>query len=315
MTIIAEIFVGIDVAKDSLDVAVLGQKHVEQVENSKKGITSLVAKLRQISPTLIVVEATGGYEEALVLGLFEAGFPVALVSPQRVRQYARARGILAKTDEIDAHNLADFGKNIRPRLFVAKTEEGRRLSALITRRRQVEEMLKSEKNRRRTAYPELLSSIETIVTCLQEESGRLDDEICEFLDTHADFKEQEKLLRSAKSVGRVTAATLLAELPELGKLDRKKIAALVGVAPMNQDSGKRRGYRKTKGGRPDVRSVLYMSTLNGIQFNPLIKSQYEHLLARGKEKKVAITACMRKFLTILNAMVRDQQPFRLPKAA
>ena len=315
MTIIAEIFVGIDVSKDSLDVAVLGQKYVEQVENSKKGITRLVAKLRQIGPTLIVVEATGGYEEAVVLGLFEAGLPVALVSPQRVRQYARARGILAKTDEIDAHNLADFGKNIRPRLFVAKTEEGRRLSALITRRRQVEEMLKSEKNRRRTAYPELLSSIETIVTCLQEESGRLDDEICEFLDTHADFKEQEKLLRSAKSVGRVTAATLLAELPELGKLDRKKIAALVGVAPMDQDSGKRRGYRKTKGGRPDVRSVLYMSTLNGIQFNPLIKSQYEHLLASGKEKKVAITACMRKFLTILNAMVRDQQPFRLPKAA
>jgi len=315
MTIIAEVFVGIDVSKDSLDVAVLGQKYVEQVENSKKGIASLVGKLRQISPTLIVVEATGGYEEALVLGLFEAGLPVALVSPQRVRQYARARGILAKTDEIDAHNLADFGKNIRPRLFVAKTEDGRRLSGLITRRRQVEEMLKSEKNRRRTVNPELLSSIETIVACLQAESSRLDDEIREFLETHADFKEQEKLLRSAKSVGLITAATLLAELPELGKLDRKQIAALVGVAPMNQDSGKRRGYRKTKGGRPDVRSVLYMSTLNGIQFNPLIKSQYEHLLARGKVKKVAITACMRKFLTILNAMVRDQQPFRMPKAA
>ena len=315
MTIILENFVGIDVSKDSLDVAVLGQKYVEQVENSKKGIASLVAKLRQISPTLIVVEATGGYEEALVLGLFEAGLPVALVSPQRVRQYARARGILAKTDEIDAHNLADFGKNIRPRLFVAKTEDGRHLSGLMTRRRQVEEMLKSEKNRRRTAYPELLSSIETVVICLQGESKRLDDEIREFLETHSDFKVQEKLLRSAKSVGLITAATLLAELPELGKLDRKKIAALVGVAPMNQDSGRRRGYRKTKGGRPDVRSVLYMSTLNGIRFNPLIKSQYEHLLARGKEKKVAITACMRKFLTILNAMVRDQQPFRMPKAA
>ena len=315
MTIILENFVGIDVSKDSLDVAVLGQKYVEQVENSKKGIASLVAKLRQISPTLIVVEATGGYEEALVLGLFEAGLPVALVSPQRVRQYARARGILAKTDEIDAHNLADFGKNIHPRLFIAKTEDGRHLSGLMTRRRQVEEMLKSEKNRRRTAYPELLSSIETVVICLQGESKRLDDEIREFLETHSDFKVQEKLLRSAKSVGLITAATLLAELPELGKLDRKKIAALVGVAPMNQDSGRRRGYRKTKGGRPDVRSVLYMSTLNGIRFNPLIKSQYEHLLARGKEKKVAITACMRKFLTILNAMVRDQQPFRMPKAA
>jgi transposase len=315
MTITPEGFVGIDVSKDSLDMAVLGEKSVEQANNNKKGITNLVGRLGQINPILIVVEATGGYEQALVLWLFEAGLPVALVSPQRVRQYARARGILAKTDEIDARNLAEFGQNIHPRLFVAKTEDGRRLSGLITRRRQVEEMLKSEKNRRRTVNPELLSSIETIIACLQGESRRLDDEIRDFLEGHAYFKEQEKLLRSAKSVGLVTAATLLAELPELGKLDRKQIAALVGVAPMNQDSGKKRGYRKTKGGRPEVRSVLYMSTLNGIQYNPLIKSHYEHLVARGKVKKVAITACMRKFLTILNAMVRDQQTFRLPKAA
>jgi transposase len=313
MTTAPESFVGIDVSKDVLDVAVLGQKNIEQTKNTMQGIARLASKLRQLDPTLIVVEATGGYEEGLVLGLFKAGLPVALVSPQRVRQYARARGILAKTDQLDAHNLADFGKNIRPRLFMAKSEERRHLSALISRRRQVEEMLRAEKNRRRSTHQELLASLETIITCLKAESKHLETEIRNFLDSHQDFQEQEQLLRSARSIGLVTAATLLAELPELGKLDRKQIAALVGVAPLNQDSGKRRGYRKTKGGRPDVRNVLYMATLSGTQFNPIIKAQYDHLVARGKEKKVAITACMRKFLTILNAMMRDQQPFRTPQ--
>jgi transposase len=264
----------------------------------------------QLSPKLIVVEATGGYEEALVLALYEAGLPVALVSPQRVRQYARARGLLAKTDGIDANNLAEYGKNIQPRLFVAKSEAGRRLSAMVGRRRQLGNMLKTEKNRLRTAYLEMKSSIRTVIACLEAEVKRLDDEICEFMKQHEDFKEQQKLLRTAKSIGPVTSATLLADLPELGKLDRKQIAALVGVAPMNHDSGKKRGYRKTKGGRPEIRSVLYMAALSGIRYNPVIKAQYEQLVKRGKEKKVAITACMRKTLTILNAMMRDQQPFR-----
>jgi len=310
MTITLEKYVGIDVAKDKLDLAVLGEKATSEATNTKKGISALVKKICQLRPKLIVVEATGGYEEGLVLSLFEAGMPVALVSPQRVRQYAKARGLLAKTDKLDAQNLAEYGKNIQPRLFVAKSEAGRRLSAIIARRRQLADMQKAEKNRYRTAYAEMRHSIQTVIDCLEAEIERLDADICNFMKTHEDFAEQEKLLRSAKSIGPVTAATLLADLPELGKLDRKQIAALVGVAPMNQDSGKKRGYRKTKGGRPEVRSVMYMSALSAIRYNPVIQAQYNQLVKRGKEKKVAITACMRKMLTILNAMLRDQLPFR-----
>lgn len=310
MTTSTENYVGIDVAKDKLDVAMLGQRATSEVSNTKKGITALVKKMRQLDPRLIVVEATGGYEEVLVLSLFEAGLPVALVSPQRVRQYAKARGLLAKTDKLDAQNLAEYGKNLQPRLFVAKSEAGRRLSALVGRRKQVGEMLKAEKSRLGSVHSAVKASLETVIGCLEQELAALDEELRAFMQEHADFGEQEKLLRSAKSIGPVTAATLLADLPELGKLDRKQIAALVGVAPMNHDSGKKRGYRRTKGGRPEVRSVLYMSALSAIRYNPIIKTQYDQLVKRGKEKKVAITACMRKMLTILNAMMRDQQPFR-----
>jgi len=246
MTITSEEYVGIDVAKDKLDMAVLGQKATSEVFNTKRGITALVKKMCQLNPKLIVVEATGGYEEALVLALYEAGMHVALVSPQRVRQYAKARGLLAKTDKLDAQNLAEYGKHIQPRLFVAKSEEGRRLSAIIGRCRQLADMQKAEKNRLRTAYLEMKSSIQTVIDCLEAEVERLDEEIRNFMNEHKNFKEQEELLRSAKSIGPMTAATLLADLPELGKLDRKQIAALVGVAPINQDSGKKRGYRKTK---------------------------------------------------------------------
>lgn len=310
MTTTLQEYVGIDISKDKFDVAVLGQVLVKEVANTKRGIAKFTKQMYELDPQLIVVEATGGYEELLVLELYAAGLPVALVSPQRVRQYARARGLLAKTDVLDAQNLAEYGKNIQPRLFVAKSEEGRRLSAIVGRRRQLGDMHKAEKNRLRTAYSEMKSSIQTVIECLEAEMDRMDNEIRKFMKEHADFQEQEKLLRSAKSIGPVTAATLLADLPELGKLDRKQIAALVGVAPMNHDSGKKRGYRKTKGGRPEVRSVLYMSALSAIRYNPMIKAQYEQLVKRGKEKKVAITACMRKMLTILNAMLREQQPFR-----
>lgn len=309
MTITTEDYVGIDVAKDKLDVAVLGQRATSEAPNTKKGITALVKKMCQLQPTLIVVEATGGYEEALVLSLFEAGLAVALVSPQRVRQYAKARGLLAKTDKLDAQNLAEYGRNIQPRRFVAKSEEGRRLSAIMGRRRQLADMQKAEKNRLRTAYWEMMGSIQTVIDCLEAEIDHLDSEMRKFMKEHESFGEQEKLLRTAKSIGSVTAATLLADLPELGKLDRKQIASLVGVAPMNHDSGKKHGYRKTKGGRPEVRSVLYMSALSAIRYNPTIKAQYDQLVKRGKEKKVALTACMRKMLTILNAMIRDQCPF------
>jgi transposase len=310
MTITSQVYVGIDVSKDTLDIAVLDKKSIVQFANTKHGIAKLVRHLKQVRPKLIVVEATGGYEEAAVLALFEARLPVARVSPQRVRQYARAKGLLAKTDRIDAQLLADFGKNLQPRLFVGKSEERKRLSGLVGRRKQLNAMLQAEKNRLRSTPMEMKASVKRVIACLQAELKELEAQIHKFMKEHEEFSQQEKLLRTAKSVGPVTAATLLADLPELGQLDRKQIAALVGVAPMNKDSGKKRGYRKTKGGRPDVRNVLYMSTLNGIQHNPLIQAQYEQLVKRGKEKKVAITACMRKMLTILNAMMRDQQPFR-----
>jgi transposase len=303
-------FLGIDVAKDKLDIAVLGEKKESQVTNDEKGITSLVKKMQKLAPDLIVVEATGGYQRAVDLGLYEAGLPVAVVNPARVRQYARACGLLAKTDKLDAFNLAEFGKQVKPRQIEAKSESGRYLSALLVRRRQVEEMLKAERSRLRTVHADMRGSLERMIEILKEEIQCLEKELECFMKEHADWQEQEEILCSAKGVGRVTAATLLAELPELGKLDRKKIAALVGLAPMNSDSGKKRGYRKTKGGRIEVRSVLYMSTLVATRYNPLIKAQYQELLKQGKVKKVALTACMRKFLTILNAMMRDRVPFR-----
>jgi transposase len=310
MTITSAEYVGIDVSKDKLDVAILGQKTVRYAANTKRGIVGLAKQMQNLTLKLIVVEATGGYEEALVLGLFEAGLPVALVSPQRVRQYARAKGLLAKTDKLDAQNLAEYGKTIQPGLFLAKGEDCRRLSALVGRRNQVGEMLKAEKNRFRTVHEDIRTSLEAVIACLEGQMKELDEQIRQFMNEHKEFQEQEKLLCSAKSIGLVTAATLLADLPELGRLDRKEIAALVGVAPMNADSGRKRGYRRTKDGRPEVRSVLYMSALSAIRYNPVIKAQYQGLVKRGKEKKVAITACMRKMLTILNAMMRDQQPFR-----
>ena len=303
-------YVGIDVSKDRLDVAVLGEEQVWQVDNSQKGITELVQWMLDLQPELIVVEATGGYQRSIVEALFHAGLPVAVVNPARVRQFARACGLLAKTDKLDAQVLAVFGQRVQPKLYEGKSEAEKQLAALLVRRKQVEEMLKAEQNRLRTMSAGLKSSVEQVMACLKEQKKCLDEQIQLFLQEQQSWQQQTEILGSAPGVGMVTTAILLAELPELGKMDRKKIAALVGVAPMNYDSGKKRGYRKTKGGRTHVRSVLYMSTLVATRYNPVIRSQYQHLLKRGKEKKVALTACMRKFLTILNAMMRDRQPFR-----
>jgi transposase len=312
MTIESKVYVGIDVSKDTLDLAVLEENRVEQFTNTVGGIRDLVKEMVELSPSLIVVKVTGGYERAVVTGLFEAGLPVARVSGYRARQYARAKGLLAKTDPLDAINLADYGKHVQPRLFVAKSEQGQHLSGKLARRRQLGEMLKAEKNRLRLAYGEIGPSIERVIEFLSRELKQLDQEIRAYLDNDPEWLKQEQLLRSAKAVGPVTAATLLADLPELGKLNRKQIASLVGLAPINRDSGKRSRYRKTGKGRPAVRSVLYMATLTGIRYNPVIKKHYHDLVSRGKVKKVALTACMRKLLTILNAMMRDQEPFRYP---
>ena len=303
-------YVGIDVSKDRLDVAVLAESKEQQVANTSQGITQLVAWMQELEPELIVVEATGGYQRSLVDALFHAGLPVAVVNPARVRQFARACGLLAKTDKLDAQVLAVFGQRVQPKLYTGKSEAEKQLGALLVRRKQVEEMLKAEQNRLRTISPSLRNSVEQVIVCLREQKKCLDEQIQLFLQEQPAWQVQTEILGSAPGVGMVTTATLLAELPELGQMDRRKIAALVGVAPMNYDSGKKRGYRKTKGGRTNVRSVLYMSTLVATRYNPLIRTQYQHLLKRGKEKKVALTACMRKFLTILNAMLRDRQPFR-----
>jgi transposase len=307
----SESYVGIDVSKDRLDVAVLGEERGWQVDNTPNGIAKLVQQMKDLQPELIVVEATGGYQCAVVDALFRAGIPVTVVNPSRVRQFARACGLLAKTDKLDARVLAVFGQRVQPKLYEGKSEAEKHLSALLVRRKQVEEMLKAEQNRLRTVSPSLRSSVQRSIAFLKEEKKILDKQIQQFLAEQQAWQEQTEILGSAPGVGVVTTATLLAELPELGKMDRKKIAALVGVAPMNYDSGKKRGYRKTKGGRGEVRSVLYMSTLVATRYNPVIQKQYQHLLKRGKEKKVALTACMRKFLTILNAMLRDRQPFRI----
>ena len=307
----SKVYVGIDVSKDKLDIAVLGERPEKQVDNTREGIEKLVEWMQEIEPELIVVEATGGYQRAVVEALFHAGLCVAVVHPARVRQFARASGLLAKTDKLDAQLLAVFGQRMQPKRYEGKSEAEKQLSALLVRRKQLEEMLKAEQNRLRTISPVLRGSVERIITILKEAKKRLEEQIEQFMREQKAWQEQREILGSAPGVGKVTTATLLADLPELGKMDRKKIAALVGVAPMNYDSGRKRGYRKTKGGRTDVRSVLYMSTLVATRYNPVIQAQYQQLLKRGKLKKVALTACMRKFLTILNAMVRDQQPFRV----
>lgn len=306
----SETYVGIDVSKDRLDVAVLGEKQEKQVDNTSQNIDQLVDWLQGLQPELIVVEATGGYQRAVVEALFHAGLCVAVVNPARVRQFARASGLLAKTDKLDAQVLAVFGQRMQPKPYTGKSEAEKQLGALLVRRKQLEEMLKAEQNRLRTTLPSLKISVERSIAFLKKEKKILDEQIQRFLNEQKGWQAQTEILGSAPGVGPVTTATLLAELPELGKMDRKRIAALVGVAPMNYDSGKKRGYRKTKGGRTNVRSVLYMSTLVATRYNPLIRTQYQQLLKRGKVKKVALTACMRKFLTILNAMMRDQQPFR-----
>jgi transposase len=303
-------FVGIDVAKEKLDIVVLGEKEASLVTNDGKGIARLIKKMQKLEPELIVVEATGGYQRAVVDGLFRSGLGVAVVNPTRVRQFARACGLLAKTDKLDAQILAVFGERVKPRLYEGKDEKERELSGLLVRRRQLEEMIKAEKNRLRTIQDNLQSSVERIIACLQAEKTIVEQQIQVYMAEQEDWQVKKQILESAPGVGPVTTATLLADLPELGKLDRKKIAALVGVAPINHDSGKRRGYRKTKGGRADVRSVLYMATLTACRYNPVIKVQYEQLVKRGKVKKVALTACMRKFLVILNAMMRDGHLFQ-----
>ena len=305
-----ETFVGIDVSKKQLDINWYGQIAVHQESNDEQGIANLVAQLHQQEASLIVVEASGGWEMPLVSALTLAKLPIVVVNPTRVREFARALGQFAKTDAIDARVLAHFAQAIRPEVRALRDEETVTLNSLVTRRQQLVEMLTSEKNRRHTAPKAVKERIEKHIAWLEEEINSLNEQIKGLIRASELWQEKATNLVTTPGVGPVTTFTLLADLPELGSLNRQKIASLVGVAPINKDSGSRRGKRRVFGGRASVRAVLYMATLSAIRFNPVIKSFYETLRSRGKEFKVAMTACMRKLLVILNAMVRDNKPWQ-----
>ena len=304
-------FVGVDVSKDNLDVAIWTSNEYKRFQNDPTGIRELIDWLKILQPELIVLEATGGLELPFVAELALEKMPVAVVNPRRIREFARSIGQLAKTDKLDARVIAHFGAATHPEARKLPTNDEEKLTALITRRRQIIEMLTAEKNRLHSARFSMKERIETHLFWLESELQDLDNEITKFIHQSPIWKEKDKLLRSVPGVGPVTSATILAMLPELGTLNRKKIAALVGVAPVNKDSGRRQKKRRVYGGRANVRSVLYMAALSASKHNPRIKAFYDHLIQMGKEKKVALTACMRKLLVILNAIIRVNQNFTL----
>jgi len=301
-------YVGIDVAKATLDVALGSDGELVQVENSEVGIARLLEQLGAVAPTLVVLEATGGYESLVAGAIVGRGIPVAVVNPRQVRDFAKATGVLAKTDRIDARVLARFAEAVRPEPRPLPTAEAKELEEYLSRRRQLVDMLTMEKNRQSIATTERMKkSLKKHVDWLEEALRRANDDIDKAVRNSPVWREQEDVLRSVPGIGPVTARTMLAELPELGRLNRKKIAALVGVAPLNRDSGTLQGSRTCWGGRASVRQVLYMAAVSAVRCNPVIRRTYAALRARGKKHKVALVACMRKLLTILTAMVRDQR--------
>jgi transposase len=304
-------FVGIDVSKKWLDIAVLPSGETWREENSEAGIRELLRKLEHLPGELvrIVVEATGGYEALLVSRLCAAQLPVSRVNPRRVREFARSTGQLAKTDTLDAKILARFGEALQPPLTRLPSPEEQALSALVERRQQLLVIQTAEKNRLDTAPAAIQDSLKTHLQWLKGEIKKLDKEIKQFIECHPEIKHKNELLQSVPGIGIGASSKLIADVPELGQCDNKAIAALIGTAPFNQDSGRKQGKRSIKGGRADVRRVLYMATLSATRFNPVIKSFYDHLRKAGKKKKVALVACMRKLLTILNAILARQTPW------
>lgn len=308
----AEIFIGIDVARDSLEVAVRSTGEQWSVGNQSVGIAELLVRLRALRPTLIVLEATGGLELPALGVLGSGGLPIVAVNPRQVRDFAKATGKLAKTDAIDAQVLAHFAEAVRPAVRPLPDAATRALSALVARRRQLVEMLTAEENRRASAAATIRPDIQEHIGWLRKRLSGIDKALSQALRTSPLWREQEDLLRSVPGIGPVVAATLLADLPELGVLSRKPLGALVGVAPLNRDSGTLRGKRTVWGGRSTVRAALYMAALVGTRHNPVLRALYLRLLAAGKTKKVALTACMHKLLTILHALLKHRTPWATP---
>lgn len=309
-------FVGIDVSKATLDIAHRPSGERWSESNDAAGVQRLTQRLLAAPPQLIILEATGGYEVLVATTLAAANLPVAVVNPRQVRDFAKAAQILAKTDQLDAGVLALFGERMRPEPRPLSNEQQMRMEALMLRHRQLVEMIVAESNRLSLCRDEQVrTNIHETINWLKRHLKDIDRDLDRELRNSPVWREREMLFRSVPGVGRTTLATLASDLPELGRLDRKQIAALVGVAPFNDDSGTSKGKRRCWGGRSTVRNMLYMATLAATRFNPVIRAHYATLLARGKQKKVALVACMRKLLTHLNAMARDNKPWNHTLAA
>lgn len=305
-----DLFVGIDISKRQLDVAITPGDRTFTCSNNEAGIRQLVRRLQKLNPRIILLEATGGYEFLIVAALREAELPACFINPKLVRNFARSAGIAAKTDRLDAQVLALFACRMRPEPRTLPTVQQQELKQLLTRRRQLLDMIQMEKNRLDPApRPRVAQSIRQNIQSLEAQLEALNREIDDFFQQHPIWVQLEQTLTSVLGVGHLSALVLIAFLPELGRLNRKEIAALAGVAPFNRDSGQWRGQRHIEGGRSSLRQGLYMATLVATRCNPVIQACYQRLLAKGKAKKVALIACIRKLLTILNAMVRKQQPW------
>jgi transposase len=307
----APTFVGIDVAKDRLDVHLRPSDQAFALGRDGAGLDALVERLTALTPALVVLEATGGFEVAVAGALAAAGLPLVVVNPRQIRDFARATGRLAKTDRLDAEAIARFAEAIQPAPRPLPSTAAQALGELVARRRQLVEMIASEGQRRcQTRAARLHRRIDAHLSWLQKELSALETDLDDAIRSTPAWRETEDLLASVPGIGKTSARMLIAELPELGSLDRRKIAALVGVAPLNRDSGCWRGRRMVMGGRASVRTALYMPTLTAIRHNPPLQAFYRRLIGRGRPAKVAITACMRKLLVILNAILRDHTPWQ-----
>lgn len=304
-------YIGIDVSKAILDVFVLSKKRYLQFENTVKGIQQLIKKVQSFAPAFIVMESTGGYERPVAQALSKENISVAVVNPRQIRDFAKALGKLAKTDRIDAKVIAIFAEKIQPKVNVTCDENQQKLAEYNARRRQLIDMMTMEKNRLDKASKDMKKSIQHIIKSLQKELEKINLSLKKRIQCHSEYTRRDTLLQTIKGVGAVVAAGVIADLPELGSLSAKEISALAGLAPLNRDSGTLRGKRTIWGGRASVRRTLYMATLVATKHNATIKAFYERLCAAGKLKKVAITACMHKLLIIMNAMIKNNQPWRI----
>jgi transposase len=303
-------YIGIDISKAMLDVFILPSEKYMQFRNDKEGIKKLIAKISAFSPELVVMEATGGYERLAANTLARADFHVAVKNPRQIRDFAKSMGILAKTDKVDGKTIALYGQKITPEANVVCNEDQQHLANLNARRRQLIDMITMEKNRLDKASKEIKKSIKETIKGLEKALGAIDESLQKSIEHNPNYVHKKTLLKSIKGVGDVVASALIADLPELGQGDAKQISALVGLVPYNRDSGTLRGKRTIWGGRASVRCALFMATLVAVRFNPQIKNFYESLCNRGKQKKVALVACMHKLIIIMNAMLKNNEPWR-----